>query len=197
MATPKLVFTAEGIPTGKEDWALAEGAGAAGEKWLDEITRPHREERERHREIQEYICKLRELSERREAEIAAVQEHACRIDEYLKERVEERAREKEIAEQATAEVEKQFRVLAEQWYIETMPLSSYFEKILHPAYQKLLTLGEAAVPFILRELEDEPNDWFWALRIITDADPVTAEQAGDMEAMAEAWLRWGRENGYI
>jgi hypothetical protein len=75
--------------------------------------------------------------------------------------------------------------------------SSYFDKILHPAYQKILTLGKAAVPFILRELQDMPNDWFWALRVITDEDPTTPEQAGDMEAMARAWLEWGKGKRYI
>jgi hypothetical protein len=126
---------------------------------------------------------------------------AAIVQQYHKDAIRRR-REAEAAQPAaqpsvSPEVEAKFRALAEQWYIETMPLSSYFEKILHPAYQKILTLGKAAVPFILRELEDEPNDWFWALRMITDADPVTAEQAGDMEAMAQAWLRWGRGNGYI
>lgn len=94
-------------------------------------------------------------------------------------------------------IEQKFRTLAEQWYIGTMFRSSYLDKILHPAYQKILTLGEAAVPFILRELQDAPSDWFWALRFLTDADPTTPEQAGDMEAMSAAWLDWGREKGHI
>lgn len=96
-----------------------------------------------------------------------------------------------------AEDERKFRALAERWYVDTMPLSSYLEKIMHPAYQKILTLDKAAVPFILRELEDMPNDWFWALRVITDEDPVREEDAGDLEKMAASWLNWGRERGII
>jgi hypothetical protein len=99
--------------------------------------------------------------------------------------------------EVVSEVETRFRALAEQWYMETMFVSTYLDKILHPAYQKILTLGEAAIPFILRELQDVPNDWFWALRIISNDDPVKPEQAGDMDAMAEAWLSWGREKGHI
>lgn len=93
--------------------------------------------------------------------------------------------------------EARFRALAEQWYLDTLLTSSYYEKILHPAYQKILTLNQDAIPLILRELESMPNDWFWALRILTDADPVTPDQAGEMQAMADSWLAWGRDKGYI
>jgi hypothetical protein len=96
-----------------------------------------------------------------------------------------------------AQVEQTFRMHAERWYLDTLILSSYFEKILHPDYQRILTLGIDAVPLILRELEDMPNDWFWALRVLTDADPVRPEQAGDMQAMADAWIEWGKVEGYI
>jgi len=189
-----LVYSSEGIATAKEGWLL--GANVANEEgWLEEIVR-----RERQRAYQEYVRKLAELNERRLAEVAAVQEHARQIGEYaltLQEQVEARVQEQATAEERVAEVEQKFRTLAEQWYVETMPLSSYFEKILHPAYQKILTLSVAAVPLILRELQDEPTDWFWALRIITDDDPVKPEDAGDMVAMAAAWLAWGKENNYI
>lgn len=94
-------------------------------------------------------------------------------------------------------VERKFRSLAEQWYLDTLFTSSYYEKILHPAYQKILTLGQNAIPLILHELKAMPNDWFWALRVLTDADPVTADQAGDMQAMADAWITWGRDKGFI
>jgi hypothetical protein len=97
----------------------------------------------------------------------------------------------------SAEAEQTFRMHAERWYLDTLILSSYFEKILHPDYQKILTLGTDAIPLILRELEDMPNDWFWALRVLTDADPVRPEQAGDMQAMADAWIEWGKAEGYI
>lgn len=101
------------------------------------------------------------------------------------------------ASQVSIETEQTFRSLAERWYLDTMPLSSYIDKILHPAYQKILTLADEAVPLILRELQDQPNDWFWALRILTDDDPVSPNDAGDMVAMTNAWLRWGTDKGYI
>lgn len=92
-------------------------------------------------------------------------------------------------------VERQFRELAQTWYLETMPLSSYIEKILHPSYQKILVLGKRAVPLIMDEISDMPNDWFWALRMLADVDPVRAEDAGNMQAMANAWLEWWKTDG--
>jgi hypothetical protein len=51
---------------------------------------------------------------------------------------------------------------------------------------------------ILKDLyENGPNDWFWALTAITDANPISAEMAGNMAAMTEAWLQWGRDAGYL
>ena len=49
---------------------------------------------------------------------------------------------------------------------------------------------------LLRELEKEPDHWFVALRTITGADPVAPEDAGRMDRMSAAWVRWGKEHGY-
>lgn len=111
------------------------------------------------------------------------------LAEGLREALAEQTRLKE-------DLEIRFRELAEQWYMDTMPLSSYIEKILHPAYQKILVLGKGVVPFIMDEIRDMPNDWFWALRMLTDVDdPVTSEEAGNMQAMANAWLHWWDKEG--
>ena len=42
----------------------------------------------------------------------------------------------------------------------------------------------AVVPLILSELEKEPDLWFWALEAITDENPVSESDAGDIEASA-------------
>jgi hypothetical protein len=69
---------------------------------------------------------------------------------------------------------------------------------MHPAYQKIIGMGEWAIALILRELaENGPDDWFWALTAITDENPITEKMAGDMRAMTEAWLQWGRRAGYL
>jgi hypothetical protein len=59
---------------------------------------------------------------------------------------------------------------------------------MHPAYQQIIGLGPAGVPLLLRELEREPDHWFWALRAITGEDPVPEEARGRLREMAAAWL---------
>ena len=69
---------------------------------------------------------------------------------------------------------------------------------MHPAYQKIIGMGEPAVPLILKDLaENGPDDWFWALTAIADDNPITEDIAGDMNAMTAAWLQWGRKRGYL
>jgi hypothetical protein len=44
------------------------------------------------------------------------------------------------------------------------------------AYYKIIGMGMAAVPFILKDLEqNEPNHWLWALHAITEENPVPAD----------------------
>jgi hypothetical protein len=77
-------------------------------------------------------------------------------------------------------------------------VSKVTKRILHPAYQKIIGLGEAAIPLILQDLSaNGPDDWFWALTAITDENPIKKEMAGNMAAMTEAWLQWGRNAGYL
>ncbi len=97
----------------------------------------------------------------------------------------------------SSQIEGEFNILAEQWYRETLHSSGYVEVILHPAYQRIIGLGKDVVPFILRELQDEPLEWFWALRALTGEDPTTAEMTGKRDEMAKAWLDWGKEQGFI
>lgn len=94
-------------------------------------------------------------------------------------------------------IEKQFNVLAEKWYSETLYSSGYLDKILHPAYQRIIGLGKSAIPFILNELKDHPGEWFWALRALTGEDPTNAAMKGKKDEIAKAWLNWGKKNGYL
>jgi hypothetical protein len=107
--------------------------------------------------------------------------------------------ERERGSQASVngELASRFRDLTKQWKAETEFLSSPDDIAMHPAYQQIIGLGSAAVPLILRELEREPGQWFWALRAITGEDPVPASDRGRVSAMAAAWVRWGRERGLI
>lgn len=97
----------------------------------------------------------------------------------------------------SARIEKEFNELAEQWYLETLHSSGYLDKVLHPAYQRIIGLGKDVIPFILGELQDASGEWFWALRALTGEDPTNLDQSGKKDEMAQAWLNWGKENGYI
>lgn len=93
-------------------------------------------------------------------------------------------------------VEAKFHQLASRWRDEVSSLSSLTQISLHPAYQQIIGLGPAVIPLLLRELEQRPDHWFWALKAITGEDPVKPEHRGRLRQMAEDWLRWGREHGY-
>ncbi|HMV86434.1 MAG TPA: hypothetical protein PLD20_04315 [Blastocatellia bacterium] len=89
--------------------------------------------------------------------------------------------------------EQELRDLIAQWKRETEHLSSLKQVCLHPAYQRIIGLGMPVVPYLLRELEQSPDHWFWALRAITDADP--AHDTDTFEDARQAWLTWGKEKG--
>jgi hypothetical protein len=64
-------------------------------------------------------------------------------------------------------------------------------------YQQIIGMGDRALPLILSELQREPDHWFWALEAITQENPVPPEAAGRVRQMADAWLMWGKQHGYI
>ena len=93
-------------------------------------------------------------------------------------------------------VEKQFRQLEATWTAETGYLSSYHDIVEHPAFREIIGLGTAVVPLMLRDLQERPRLWVWALPEITGANPVPPAEGGNIAKMSEAWLRWGRAHGF-
>ena len=94
-------------------------------------------------------------------------------------------------------VHERFLTLVATWRRECGMLSSTTQKAVHPAYQQIIGMGQDALPLIFRELDSTPGHWFWALRAITGQDPVPPEHVGEIPQMTDAWLRWGRERGYL
>ncbi len=90
-----------------------------------------------------------------------------------------------------------FSRYAEAWRDETSFLSSPAKKHLNENYLKIISLGKAAIPFILAELRDRPSDWFLALRVLSGENPVQGEDASNFQAVVNAWLRWGEANAYL
>lgn len=91
--------------------------------------------------------------------------------------------------------ERKFRRLADQWLRETEHTSSIKKACMHPAYQRIIGMGPVIVPYLLREIEQNPDHWFWALSAITEEDPASTEDTFD--GAKTAWLQWGREKGYL
>jgi hypothetical protein len=91
--------------------------------------------------------------------------------------------------------EEEFSKLAEQWRRDTFFHSSLSKKFTHPAYVTIMAGGKSVLPFILKELEGNPDHWFYALRFIVRKD--IAAGAEDFDDAREAWLTWGRKNNYL
>jgi len=90
---------------------------------------------------------------------------------------------------------QKFSRLAGKWKAESRFLSNTVQMAMLDSYQRIIGMGEPAVPLILEELQREPRQWFWALQAITEEDPVPAESRGNVQAMAKAWLDWGHARG--
>jgi hypothetical protein len=67
----------------------------------------------------------------------------------------------------------------------------------HPAYKRIVSMGEAVVPVILRSLQSEPSLLAWALFDITGVNPVRPADHGKIDKITKAWLKWGKKNKYI
>jgi hypothetical protein len=119
-------------------------------------------------------------------EIPSESGHHAIVDESLK-----------IKEYSAEEVREEFFNLASQWAQDVEDMSSTVEMAKHPAYQKIVSMGQAVIPFLLEDLRQNPIYWLPALRQITKENPVPPEQRGKVKQMAEAWLNWGRQKGYI
>jgi hypothetical protein len=100
-------------------------------------------------------------------------------------------------DEPTAVLQRRFRRLAQKWKRSQTFTSSTTQIVLDPAYQEIIGMGYPAVPLILHELEKEPDHWFWALRSITGEEVIRPSQRGNLKQMTDAWLRWGRERGFI
>jgi hypothetical protein len=93
-------------------------------------------------------------------------------------------------------VEAKFEQLVAVWKSETGMLSRLDQICMHPAYQRIIGMGPQVIPFILRDLKATQAYWFWALGAITGEDPVSNGENANMDQLAEAWLAWGRSQGY-
>ena len=90
----------------------------------------------------------------------------------------------------------EFNLLVVQWEKETSLFSSLDKICMHPAYQRIIGMGEKILPLIFSELEQNPAHWFWALSAITGENPIQPDQRGNLRKMTRAWLDWANSHGY-
>ena len=88
-----------------------------------------------------------------------------------------------------------FHELATQWNRETRYLSSVSKMVTHPAYQRIIGMGQTVIPFILKEMEQRGGHWLWALHAITGEDPAPPD--ANFRDAVQAWLQCGKRKGYI
>ena len=96
-----------------------------------------------------------------------------------------------------AGAQDEFARLAAEWRTGRPRGADVAQMIKHPAYERIIEMGPTAIPLILEELDREADHWFPALHALTGADPVPVSGMGNLSAMAEAWLAWGRGAGYL
>ena len=85
--------------------------------------------------------------------------------------------------------------LFRQWEKETFYLSGNRET--HYLHKEIVSRGRWAVKFLLEELKNRKCHVFTMLGEITGENPILKEHRGNIRAMRQDWLAWGKKNGYI
>jgi hypothetical protein len=94
-------------------------------------------------------------------------------------------------------IERIFRELVRVWEEDTLYISSSTQILAHPAFQRIIELGDLVVPLLLAEARARPNHLIFALNRITGTDPASPADRGKIVAMAEAWVKWGEAHNLI
>ena len=92
------------------------------------------------------------------------------------------------------ELKAKFIAAKDKWNAETMYSSSVTEIISNDSFQEIVAMGNAAIPFIIDELEKKPSVLVWALNIITDK-----RTTGTITDACKKWVKAYREfpNFYV
>jgi hypothetical protein len=97
------------------------------------------------------------------------------------------------------QAEATFQSLYKRWMEEAGFSSSSTDIVLNSAYQRIIGMGQSALPLIFAQLRKEgpkPDQWFWALEAITRENPVPREFWTNRRLVAGYWLDWADAHGY-
>jgi hypothetical protein len=92
----------------------------------------------------------------------------------------------------TESVEARFQRLKAEWKADTKYLSNPNKIRRHPAFRAIIAMGMDAVPFMMRDLQDGPALWVWALPEITGENPVPDGYEGNVRTHTEIWATSAR-----
>jgi hypothetical protein len=101
------------------------------------------------------------------------------------------------ANDPNSDFQQRFARLVTEWKHGRGQSSKLKDLAMHPAYQQIIGMGEPAVPLLIEEMKQRPDQWDWALRAITGVDPVPRESWGKLTEIAAAWIAWEKERGRI
>ncbi len=97
---------------------------------------------------------------------------------------------------ASSEVQQRFAELVSEWRRTRGHSPKIKDLVMNSAYQRIIGMGEPAIPLILREMEREPDHWSWAMTAISGEDPVPHTARGRLDQTTAAWVKWAHEKGY-
>jgi len=95
------------------------------------------------------------------------------------------------------DVETKFHSYSTRWKEEIGGVSSLSQITSNRHYLRVIALGPNVIPCILKSLQQEPAPWFAALRALSGRDDIGREHAGNFRKIADAWIEWGRQEGYV
>lgn len=102
---------------------------------------------------------------------------------------------------AERSLEERFKEQADKWGRETAHLSSPLQRMMHPSYQAILSMGsehkQDLIRLLLRDLKENRRDWLLALSYLTKANPISSRDAGKTDKLISSWLKWGIEQGLM
>ena len=87
-----------------------------------------------------------------------------------------------------SDFQQRFARLVAEWKVGRGHSSKLRDLAMHPAYQQIIGMGERAVPLLIKEMNQRPDQWDWALCAITGTDPVPRESWGKLKEIAAAWI---------
>jgi hypothetical protein len=101
-----------------------------------------------------------------------------------------------VEEHKLYELKSEFDGLVTRWINAIKYLSTEKQQKDHPAFLRIVGMGERALPFIFEEFSKRPFvAWLSALEAIVGKD-ITAETMSFREAVS-CWLEWGKAKGYL